>query len=95
MLGLAGRGLSPAAVSRAGLAMSEEGQQRLLVNPVLCNGYGYCAEILPELIGVDDWGFPISFHPDPRRQASAACEAAMATLSAFGAVARRGQARVA
>ena len=59
MLGLAGRGLSPAAFRRAGLAMSEEGQQRLRVNPVLCNGYGYCAEILPELIGVDDWGFPI------------------------------------
>lgn len=39
--------------------MSDEVQQRLRVNPVLCNGYGYCAEILPELIGVDDWGFPV------------------------------------
>jgi ferredoxin len=32
---------------------------RLRVNPVLCDGYGYCAEIVPELIALDDWGFPI------------------------------------
>ena len=40
--------------------MSEEsGERRLRVNPILCTGYGYCSEIVPELIGVDDWGFPI------------------------------------
>ncbi len=39
--------------------MSEEPRKRLRVNPVLCNGYAYCAEIVPELIGLDDWGFPI------------------------------------
>jgi ferredoxin len=33
--------------------------RRLRVNPTLCEGYGYCAEIVPELITVDDWGFPI------------------------------------
>ncbi len=33
--------------------------RRLRVNPTLCTGYGYCAEIVPELIGVDDWGYPI------------------------------------
>lgn len=33
--------------------------RRLHVDPVKCTGYGYCAEIVPELIGVDDWGFPI------------------------------------
>ena len=32
---------------------------RLRVNPTLCEGYGYCAEIVPELITVDDWGYPI------------------------------------
>ena len=36
-----------------------EPRRRLRVNPVLCNGFGYCAEIVPELIGLDDWGFPI------------------------------------
>jgi ferredoxin len=39
--------------------MNEFGQRRLRVNPILCNGYGYCAEIVPELISLDDWGFPI------------------------------------
>lgn len=33
--------------------------RRLRVNPTLCTGYGYCAEIVPELIQVDDWGYPI------------------------------------
>lgn len=33
--------------------------RRLHVDPVKCTGYGYCAEIVPELVGVDDWGFPI------------------------------------
>ena len=39
--------------------MSDTGQRRLRVNPTLCDGYGYCAEIVPELISLDDWGFPI------------------------------------
>jgi ferredoxin len=41
------------------VAVSEEVRRRLRVNPVLCNGYGYCAEIVPELVSLDDWGFPI------------------------------------
>jgi ferredoxin len=32
---------------------------RLLVHPIACDGRGLCAEILPELIILDDWGFPI------------------------------------
>jgi ferredoxin len=39
--------------------MSDEVLHRIRVNPILCNGYGYCAEIVPELISLDDWGFPI------------------------------------
>ena len=39
--------------------MSEQMQHRLRVNPILCDGYGYCAEIVPERIALDDWGFPI------------------------------------
>jgi len=41
------------------MAVSQVVQRRLRVNPILCNGYGYCAEIVPELISLDDWGFPI------------------------------------
>jgi ferredoxin len=39
--------------------VSEKVRRRLRVNPILCDGYGYCAEIVPELISKDDWGFPI------------------------------------
>jgi ferredoxin len=41
------------------LAVSDRIRRRLRVNPVLCDGYGYCAEIVPEVISLDDWGFPI------------------------------------
>lgn len=41
------------------MAVSEQIDRRLRVNPILCNGFGYCAEIVPELISLDDWGFPI------------------------------------
>jgi ferredoxin len=32
---------------------------RLRVNPIACDGHGPCAEVLPEMITLDDWGFPI------------------------------------
>jgi ferredoxin len=41
------------------MAVSENLSRRVVVNPILCTGYGYCAEIVPELITLDDWGFPI------------------------------------
>ena len=28
-------------------------------DPIRCGAHGYCAEILPERITLDDWGFPI------------------------------------
>ncbi len=32
---------------------------RLTVNPIACTGHGACAELFPERIRLDDWGFPI------------------------------------
>jgi ferredoxin len=29
------------------------------VDPVACDAYGYCAELLPESITLDEWGYPI------------------------------------
>jgi ferredoxin len=31
----------------------------LRVNWILCDGYGLCGDLLPELIGLDDWRYPI------------------------------------
>ena len=36
---------------------------RLRVNPIACDAHGLCAELLPELIRLDDWGYPIIEQP--------------------------------
>lgn len=53
---------------------------RLLVDWTRCEGRGACAELLPELIEVDDWGYPVVTTPDVpdhlerhARRAVAAC----------------------
>jgi len=33
--------------------------QKLRVNPIVCSGHGLCAELLPELISLDEWGYPV------------------------------------
>jgi ferredoxin len=33
------------------------------VDRIACTGHGLCAELLPELISLDEWGYPIL---DPR-----------------------------
>ena len=32
---------------------------RLVLDPIACDGAGVCAELLPELITLDPWGFPV------------------------------------
>jgi ferredoxin len=34
-------------------------QTKLSVNPIACTGHGVCAELLPELIQADEWGYPL------------------------------------
>jgi ferredoxin len=31
----------------------------LRINPIACTGHGVCAEVAPELIEPDEWGYPI------------------------------------
>jgi len=33
--------------------------QRLLIDRTRCDGHGACAELLPELLELDEWGFPV------------------------------------
>jgi len=72
--------VSPA--TRGGAAASPGGRRRpvLRVDPIACDGRGICAELLPELVTLDDWGFPVvDGRPVPRelarlaRRAVAAC----------------------
>src|SRR5215467_5508158 len=32
---------------------------KLRVNPIACSGHGVCAELLPEIVELDPWGYPI------------------------------------
>jgi ferredoxin len=34
-------------------------KQRLRVDPIKCKAHGMCAELFPERIRLDDWGYPI------------------------------------
>ncbi len=39
--------------------MARDESLALAVDRIRCDGYGMCAEMLPELIELDDWGYPI------------------------------------
>jgi ferredoxin len=32
---------------------------RVRVNPIACEAHGMCAELLPERISLDEWGYPL------------------------------------
>ena len=56
--------------------------ERLRVNPIACDGHGLCHELVPELVELDEWGYPIVTRgPVPprlekhARRAVAACPA--------------------
>lgn len=64
---------------------------RLQVDPVACDGRGLCADLLPELVTLDEWGYPmVSAQPVPpyldkhARRAVAACPTLALRLSAAG-----------
>jgi ferredoxin len=53
---------------------------RLVLDPIACDGHGLCAEVFPEGITLDDWGYPMLREGDvPRhleqhaRRAASAC----------------------
>ncbi|MGZ4383410.1 MAG: ferredoxin [Gaiellaceae bacterium] len=65
----------------------------LRVNPIRCEAHGLCAELFPEWIRLDDWGYPIiDQRPVPRglerhaRRAIAECPALALMLARAGDV---------
>jgi ferredoxin len=63
--------------------------ETLRVNPITCEGRAACAELLPEMITLDEWGYPIvdgrpvpvALHKDARRAVSACPTLALRLLS--------------
>lgn len=60
----------------------------LKVNPIRCEAYGLCSELLPELVELDEWGYPIvDGRPVPpelvrdARRAAAMCPRLALTLA--------------
>lgn len=63
----------------------------LAIDPIACDGHGVCAELLPEWIRLDDWGYPIVSSErvpdhllDHARRAVAACPLLAIRLAADG-----------
>jgi ferredoxin len=53
---------------------------RLIVDPIRCTGHGLCAEVFPEGVGLEEWGYPLiaggELPPDlvrTARRAASAC----------------------
>ena len=73
--------------------------ETLRVNPIACAGHGVCAELLPELVTLDEWGYPV-VDPGPvppaldrdARRAVAACPALALKLIQSEEPARSGSA---
>ncbi len=32
---------------------------KIQIDPIACTGHGLCADLLPELIELDEWGYPM------------------------------------
>jgi ferredoxin len=51
----------------------------LRLDPIICDGHGVCAELFPERIELDDWGYPIvDASPIPERMLADARRAVFA-----------------
>jgi ferredoxin len=62
--------------AEAGLGAMRE---RIRINPIACEAHGLCAELLPERIALDEWGYPlIDSRPLPPEAVELARRAAQA-----------------
>jgi ferredoxin len=52
--------------------------RRLRVDPIGCAAHGICAELLPELIDLDEWGYPLLKATAVPRRLTADAERAVA-----------------
>src|SRR4051812_29860592 len=50
---------APCVVARSPRLRAESQMTVLNIDRIACDGRGICAELLPELLELDDWGYPI------------------------------------
>ncbi|GHE11270.1 ferredoxin [Klenkia taihuensis] len=65
--------------------------ERLRVDRIACTGHGACADLLPEAVALDEWGYPLLAAGElprelhrPARRAVAACPARALLLERTG-----------
>ena len=52
--------MSPSEPAPGAQAITSRHQQaQILVDRIACSGHGICAQLLPEQIDLDEWGYPI------------------------------------
>jgi ferredoxin len=62
---------------------------RLRVNPITCAGHGLCVELLPELMSLDDWGYPRPIVVDVPRELEGHAQRAAAACPTLAIVLER------
>ena len=65
----------------------------LRVNPIACDGHGVCAELLPEIIELDPWGYPILMSAKVPRDLVGHAKRAAATCPTLALILQRAQRR--
>jgi ferredoxin len=45
--------------TRAASTTDRSARLDLVVDRIACDGFGMCAELLPEIVDLDDWGYPM------------------------------------
>ena len=51
--------LAPGSATRGSATPGSAAKLAVQIDRIRCDGYGMCAELLPESIVLDDWGYPI------------------------------------
>ena len=64
----------------------------ITIDRIRCDGHGHWAELLPELIRLDDWGYPIIASGPVPKQLSAHAKRAVATCPVLAFALRRREA---
>lgn len=47
------------AASEHGAAIGRPAARELVLDPTLCSAHGMCADVLPEIFELDEWGYPV------------------------------------
>lgn len=72
----------------------------IVIDPIKCDAFGYCAELLPDHVSLDEWGYPIvrgerlpDALVDRAREAARQCPRRAVVLAAAPGAARIGPRR--